>query len=49
MIWKHSKNDDLIISSEISPDAPAMKQSIFPMDSFGSQPLSAIHYIQLLD
>ena len=28
MTWKHSKNDDLIISSEMSLDAPAMKRSV---------------------
>ena len=39
MIWKHSKNDDLIISSEMSLDALAMKRSVLPMDSFGGQPL----------
>ena len=27
-IWKHSKNDDLIISSEMSLDVPATKRSV---------------------
>ena len=36
MIWKHSKNDNSIISSL---DAPATKRSVLPMDSFGGQPL----------
>ena len=38
-IWKHSKNDNLIISSEMSLDAPATKRAVLPMDSFSSQPL----------
>ena len=36
MIWKHSKNDDLIISSEMSLDALTMKRSVLPMDSWRS-------------
>jgi len=39
MIWKHSKNDNSIISLEIWLDAQATKQSVLPMDSFGGQPL----------
>ena len=38
MIWKHSKNDNSIISLEMWLDAPATKQSVLPMD-FGGQPL----------
>jgi len=37
MIWKHSKNGDLIISSEMSLGAPTKKQSVLPMASFNGQ------------
>jgi len=54
MIWKHSKNDDLIISSKMSLDAQAMKWSVLSMDSWWSATVkswiqSAIHCIQLFD
>ena len=39
MIWKHSKNDNSIISSEMSLDAPATKRAVLPIYSFSSQPL----------
>ena len=38
-IWKHSKNDNSIISSEMSLDAPATKRAVLLMESFSSQPL----------
>ena len=37
MIWKHSKNDELIFSSEMSLDVLATKLLVLPMDSFGGQ------------
>ena len=54
MIWKHLKNNDLIISSKMSLDAQAMKRSVLPMDSWWSATVkswiqSAIHCIKLFD
>ena len=37
MIWKNYKNDNAIISSEMSLDAPATKRSVILSDSFGGQ------------
>ena len=44
MIWKYPKNNDLIISSEMSLDAPATKGSVLPMAVSHCKIMDAVRY-----